>query len=221
MKLYHGTSVSVLPAMRSGGIKPRGRRRGNWQHTVSSNAAAVYLTSAYPWHFAAHASRDDQPGLILEIDVSRLDPRLCCPDEDVLEQAQRGRDDVPGDLKERTLYYRRIARFNPQHFETSLRVMGTAAYYGVVPWTAVTRWAVLDFAHMNPSWCLRCVDSQVSVMSYRFLSHYHESFTRWIFGEEVLADELFMAAAMMPEGLSELAADRSGITVHTNEEESS
>lgn len=221
MKLYHGTSAQFLPSIQAQGIRPRGRGRGNWQHTVTSNPRAVYLTTAYPWHFAAVASKESRKGLILEVDAGRLNPARCCPDEDVLEQAMRGKDDVPGNLKQRTLYYRRIAPFNPQHFETSLKHMGTACYYGTVPWDYVTRWAELDWKKMNPQWWLRAVDSSVSLLSYRYLKHYHEGFTRWIFGEEVPADTLFICgeqADAETRGIREkLATDRSGITVHTRE----
>jgi len=218
MKLYHGTNNAFMPAISVDGIRPRGRKRGNWQHTVTSNPHAVYLTSAYPWHFAAAAVRDGGVGLILEIDPNELNPVLCCPDEDVLEQAQRGRDDVPGDMKARTLYYRRIARFNPQHFDTSLRAMGTAAYYGTVPWSAVTRYATLEFDHMHPQWYMRCVDSVPSILSYRVLGHNHEAFTKWIFGDEVSADELFMMSIdRSPETTAALMNDRRGITVRVNE----
>jgi len=127
-------------------------------------------------------------------------------------------DDVPGDMKARTLYYRRIARFNPQHFDTSLRAMGTAAYYGTVPWSAVTRYATLEFDHMHPQWYMRCVDSVPSILSYRVLGHNHEAFTKWIFGDEVSADELFMMSIdRSPETTAALMNDRRGITVRVNE----
>lgn len=223
MRLYHGTTSRFLPAIMQKGLLPRGRRRGNWSHTIESNPRAVYLTSAYPWHFAACSTKKTEPGLILEIDSEQLDRHRCCPDEDFLEQATRGRDvgDIGDDMKERTAYYRNVMRWNPEHFKTSLEYMGTATYFGPIPWRAVTQWAEIDLMKMNPHWRLRCVDSSVSILSYRYLKSFHEGFTRWLFGYPVPVEELFIGwEAMSVEQriqCTKIAKDRAGIAVYGND----
>ena len=34
MKLYHGTAARHLPKVLKHGLKPRGKGKGNWEHTV-------------------------------------------------------------------------------------------------------------------------------------------------------------------------------------------
>jgi len=198
--LYHGTTVTVLPMLQRVGIAPRAVTKGkdNWKHTVTSNRNAVYLTTAYPWHFAAHASKD-QVGLILEIERAYLLPWLLCPDEDWMEQASRevGPNDknpnlapIDKSMKERTMYYRRIARHNPKLADKSLEMMGTCAYYGTIPWDAVTRYVTIDWRTIHPSMHLRAVDSMVSILNHQILSQRHQALTRWFFGDPVTPQEL-------------------------------
>ena len=196
MLLYHGTSAAFLDEIKQKGILPRriSKGRDNWKHTVSSNKDAVYLTTAYAWHFASHAS-NDKKGLILEIDRDLLpDYFRLCPDEDFLEQATRkqvGPNFAPLDwsMKKRTLYYRKNAISNPLMADKSLEHMGTAAYYGTIPWSAVTRYAVVDWQKNKWAW-FRASDSMVSMMNYRILQDRHKAFTRWFFNDPVTAHEL-------------------------------
>ncbi len=51
MKLYHGTSEPLARLILKEGIKPRGKRRGNWKDQPSG-ADRVYLTTAYALYFA-------------------------------------------------------------------------------------------------------------------------------------------------------------------------
>lgn len=199
-KLYHGTSAKFLPQIQREGILPRAKSKGkdNWKHTVSSNKDAVYLTTAYPWHFAAAAS-EEKVGLILEIDRDALLPWLLAPDEDFLEQGSRKVEPSPGNkgiapinwsMKKRTLFYRKVAKFNPNLADVSLDNMGTAAYYGMIPWKAVTRYVLIDWNKLDLSLRLNAIDSMVSIINYRILSKRHKAFTQWFFGDPVEASEL-------------------------------
>jgi hypothetical protein len=233
--LYHGTSAKYLPLIKERGILPRSvsKVKSNWTHTVPSNRNAVYLTDAYGWHFAGAASKDQDKGLILEIDKTRLYDWLLCPDEDVLEQTTRKQEppEYPSfaylewDLKKRTMHYRKIARFNPQLASQSLEAMGTCAYYNEIPWAAVTRYAVIDWKLLHPAIKWQALDSQVSIENYRFLKDRHRALTRWFFGEEVSPEELIgiprsaQLEADIPifkeqiKGMTEALASRDGVTV--------
>ena len=200
MKLYHGTTSAILARIKQEGILPRAKAKGkqNWKHTVPSNKDAVYLTTAYPWHFAA-AATNNEPGLILEIDQNRLLPWLLCPDEDFMEQGSRGVDrdaahpefaPTEWSMKKRTMHYRRIAKFNAPLADESLKHMGTCAYYGAIPFSAVTRYVLIDWEKLPFEMRLRAVDSMVSIMNYRILQKRHEAFCRWFFGDPVTAPEL-------------------------------
>lgn len=228
MKLYHGSHANALSKIKVNGIQPRALSKGrnNWDHTVTSNRNAVYLTDAYPWHFAHAAARDKEHGLILEIDRDRLLPWQLCPDEDFMEQATRKIEQpnfAPTDwsMKKRTLHYRKIAQYNASLADVSLEHMGTAAYYGTISWSAVTRYVLIDWNKLSPTLFMMAVDSMVSIMNYRVLQHRHRAFTRWFFEEDVAADDLIGLGpdVTLPymkernEHFAKAIANREGLTV--------
>lgn len=200
MKLYHGTAASLLPKIQKEGLLPRAMSKGkdNWKHTVTSNKDAVYLTNAYAFHFASHAS-DDKQGLVLEIDRDKLLPWLLAPDEDFMEQCSRGVEPSPErphfaptnwDMKKRTRHYRKIARFNPNLADASLEAMGTAAYYGPIPWSTVTRYVLIDWKAIDVSMYMHACDTMVSAINFRILKERHFALTRWFFGDPVKVEDL-------------------------------
>jgi hypothetical protein len=240
--LYHGASAKNLESIKSKGILPRKMigGRGNWEHTVQSNPNAVYITNCYAWHFAGAASEFDETGIIYEIDDTLLLPWLLCPDEDVLEQGTRTvgpTKDNPNfaqtdwDMKKRTRHYRKLAREMPHLAKQSLDLMGTAAYYGPIPWNYITRYATIEWPKLNEVIKWRALDSSVSVANYRFLKSRHEALMRWFFKEPVTVEELdgfaaafkrapaedngeFNAFKKHTDMLAEAMVDHSGITVH-------
>jgi hypothetical protein len=218
MMLYHGTSAKILDRLKREGIMPRAKSKGkgNWKHTVTSNKDAVYLTTAYPWHFAACAAKEE-PGLILEIDRDELLPWALCPDEDFMEQCSRKCEATeqnpnlaPTDwsMNKRTMFYRKIARFNPDLADVSLEHMGTCAYYGTIPWSAVTRYVTVDWTKLHMRMYMQAVDSMVSALNYKILQDRHKAFVRWFFDDAVMADEItgdaHLRGVELPPELSEL-----------------
>ena len=158
-KLYHGTSVpSAIKALENG-ILPHGVTGNSlWDHTSSSHEDAVYLTDCMPAYFAGHAIQklpkdaEDRRCAILEIDVSLLDPYNLVPDEDVMEQAGRGRDEIRDwDMVARTRWYRDrlVEHQGTNTWKASLQAMGTCAALGGVPAHAITRVALLDLSSMG------------------------------------------------------------------------
>jgi len=196
--LYHGTSAKLLLSIQANGLRPRAlsKHKGNWKHTVQSNPKAVYLTDTYPFHFAA-AAGNNKIGLILEIDRSQLLPWKLCPDEDVLEQTSR-KQLVPGgppldwSMTKRTLAYRKIAPFNPDLADMSLKAMGTVAYYDTIPFAFVTRYVVIEWAKLDTALLMMAADTMVSVVNYRILQDRHKALVRWFFNEPVTVDDLSM-----------------------------
>jgi hypothetical protein len=199
--LYHGTAASKLERIKAQGILPRSisRATDNWKHTVTSNRSAVYLTSAYPWHFAACASKNDNRGLILEIKGDLLNPRYLCPDENFMEQASRNVGpseeqpylaEVGWSMKKRVRHYRNICRYNPHLTEMSLEGMGTCAYYGKIPWPAVTRYVVIEWSKLHPGMYIMAIDSTVAAINFKILRQRHEAYVRWFFGDPVEPSEL-------------------------------
>ena len=201
-RLYHGTSESRVQKILAEGIKPRGKEKGNWLHTIESNPCAVYLTDAYPIYFAYSAAADDERGALIEIDVNLLDVSLLHPDEDVLEQAGRKFDHLRGkDMKERTRWYRRHARENP-NWDRSLEIMGTCSYYGVIPPEAITRIVLIDWKQFDVGFLLSMVDCSISIQNYKFCKDKYRNYTRWAFGHAVTPEDI---GYIFPDQLSAVA----------------
>ncbi len=129
MLLYHGTSETRAKRILRDGILPRSSTKiSNWEGSPSHNRG-VYLTDAYPLYFAIQATDDGDQCAVVEVDTDALDHAVLAPDEDVLEQNGRGLDDVSGDMKKRTAWYRRRLHMyaGGGQWEISLRAMGEHA----------------------------------------------------------------------------------------------
>ncbi len=213
MKLYHGTTESVAKKALTEGLIPRGRRKGNWKHTVDSRRDAVYLTDIYGPYFAFACSKKKERGAVLEIDLDKLDRSKLIPDEDFLEQATRGREETgfcPKEIKtmkDRTKYYRKIAELNPQLWEKSLEGLGTVSYRGTIPPEAITRVAYLPQDH---PFSFEAADAMIVLANHRFCKPKYEALTRWLFGETVTPNdfEMFSTPDDLPEEFKKMATAR-------------
>jgi hypothetical protein len=186
MKLYHGTSWAAVHRILADGLKPRARRKGNWTHSVDSHPDVVYLTNAYGLHFAFSAAKGKAAGAILEIDVDRLPLSNLCPDEDAMEQAMRGRDNLPEDwsMEKRTAYYRKRLALSGE-WEKSLAVMGTCGHMGTIPAVAINRVAKISHDAML-HFIVGCgYDPSICTMNYQLLGNKYRDWMTWLFdGEE-------------------------------------
>lgn len=189
MKLYHGTSGRFLSSILKDGLKPRGvGKKGNWKHTVESNPRCVYFTDSYAPYFTAQATKGNYPGIVVEVDTDLLpNPMALLPDEDVLEQAWRGYDDVKGEMLERTKWYRKnIFRWTDgESWKKSLEVMGTCSYYKEVTAKAISRIAVIPKEQLGAigMWW----DASITIVNYRILGEAYKAKTRRLFGDPVEA----------------------------------
>ena len=199
MKLYHGTSERHLAAILKDGIKPRGKRRGNWKHTIDSNNKAVYLTNAYAHYFAWQAVNTEDKAerlVVLEIDTDKLDPSLLAPDEDWLEQVSRRQNDpgvapIDKSMNYRTRWYRkRLLNFGP-HWTDSLEGLGNATYHDVIPVAAITRIAFVDQETNADLIMVVGLDPSITLMNYRIVGHKYRNGMKRLFGEAVEEDDSF------------------------------
>jgi len=188
MILYHGTREKLLGTVLQKGLSSRGRRRGNWTHTVSSNPNAVYLTTAYAIHYAQAAVKTKgEKLLLLEIDVDDLDEWQLAPDEDFLEHvtvSDPGFSHVHAwpDMAKRTRWFRRRARGDyAHHWEDSLRGLGTCAYYGSVPAAAIKRCALLPVGDRLSLMS----DPSITLINYRIMGHFYRQLTQYVFDGEI------------------------------------
>jgi hypothetical protein len=188
MLLYHGTTSAALESILKDGIKPRGKKDGNWAGTVKSNSKAVYLTNAYPLHFAENSTKKGDKLLVLEIETKGLDPFLFAPDEDLLEQGTRKDPafaDVPGtnpfNMKVRTQWFRNRALKQFGHaWPLSLEKMGTMTYYGDIPASHVTRYALIP----HTVEVMMASDPVICPMNYKIMGPYYRQLTKMLFGDK-------------------------------------
>ncbi len=197
MKLYHGTSSRLLPRILKRGLEPRGKRKGNWQHTVDSNPNAVYLTNAYALYYASCAMKTHR-AVILEVDTNKLNPFCLAPDEDFLEAVSRKGGQFPHiegkPMKERVAWFRdRLAWFSV-NWEESLKVLGNCTYLGTVPPHAITRYVVLPW---DRSRIVAVCDPTITVMNYTVMGEYYRQLSGFIFGEPVDPDKCISGGIML------------------------
>lgn len=191
MKLYHGTSERPAKLAIESGIEPRGRRKGNWRHSVLSRKDAVYLTCAYAMYFAINAQRNNERAAVIEIDTNLLNPWLLAPDEDAMEQINRKRDDLPSDLtmEQRTKHYRKnLHNYTGRgQWEASIAGLGNCCYLDTVPAAAITRIAFID-TKKAPTLSMASMDPSISLLNYRFLGNKYRGLTKWLFGDPLGED---------------------------------
>ncbi len=193
MKLYHGTSETAAKLVLSSGLQPRAKHRGqhNWKHAFAGNRHTVYLTDAYPVTYAVEAvetmmkvTQQPERLAILEVATERLDPSKFVPDEDVLEQALRGKDALPTDwtMLRRCWYYQSHLQDYADRWPMSLELLGTCGYMGCIPRSAITRVALVDYQQAaHAVWFV--LNASISLMNYRFVGMQHKTITRWFFGD--------------------------------------
>jgi hypothetical protein len=179
MLLYHGTSEAAALVALKHGLKPRGKKKGNWKHTILSRPDAVYLTQAYAPYYAMCVSKDKQRWAVLEVDTEKLDCFKLVPDEDALEQVTRGKDDVPGDMTQRTRWYRqRLHEYN-HLVELSLQALGNCCYLGDIPAQAITRVAFIG--EECPTFRLQAFDPTITILNYAICGAKYRGLTKWLF----------------------------------------
>ena len=176
MKLYHGTSSRHLGSVLKEGLKPRGRKKGNWE-SFPSRKDMVYLTNAYAPFFAIQGSKGKEKALILEID---MDLESLYPDEDFIAQAlahQTGRplDEVHEEVVADLESYQHLAI-------DSLQRLGNCSHKGVIPADNISRYCLIDCAARSDIGMI-CMDPSISLMNYRFCGSKYRSVISWLFGD--------------------------------------
>lgn len=205
MKLYHGTSERHLASIAEHGIRPRGKRKGNWTHTVESNTDCVYLTNAYALRFAWEACRGKEQPAIIEIETDALNPFRILPDEDYLEQATRTSGPAPSDrpMKYRTRWYRKRLEDFAEHWRDSVKRLGTCCYMGTIEPEAVTRVAVVS---REASFALFKAghDPMISLVNYALKGAAYRNYMRWVFDEPTEDDPQAMSKRFSPDAFDNL-----------------
>jgi hypothetical protein len=179
--LYHGTRAGHLSNIVNQALVPRGESGvSQWKHSVESRSDAVYLTTAYPLHFAINAQGDGDL-LIIEIDTSKLDPNLFIADEDALAHSLKEPQTRNMNLAEKTQYYRE--RSHQHSASNSLALMGTCAYQGSIPAAALRRTASIKLADVGKL-IVGGFDPVISPLNFKFFGKEYTESVKWLFGDE-------------------------------------
>jgi hypothetical protein len=227
MLLYHGTTKTIAQKALTEGLKPRGRRKGNWKHTVDSRRDAVYLTDIYGLYFAYCASKSDSNDTlaVIQVDTEKLNQNLFMPDEDFLEQASRGRTgegfaSVKQSMKQRTEYYRKVAEYNRNLWHKSIENLGTVSYQGVIIPEAITKIAYVDMDKQKDI-IFSAADASICLMNHKFCSNKYKAVTEWLFGKSITAQEFMgfnFTEGMIPKeqinAINSMLKNRDGVEVY-------
>jgi hypothetical protein len=198
VKLYHGTNGKWIDSILRNGLEPRGNRtaRNNWKSVPhQSNRHCVYLTDSYAPYFAFNAARGkDAMCAVVEIDTDLLNKSSLIYDEDCWEQLGRGRDHVPGNMSERTLFYRNkqgdpamhqlyINKQKQTNWELSLMALGTCCHWGKIDPSAITRAIVWPHAP-NVQLCF-VWDPTITLINQQICGDRYRALTARLFGDPV------------------------------------
>ena len=178
-KLYHGTSAKFLDSILSGGLKPRGRKKGNWE-SFPSRSDMVYLTTAYAPYFAINSCQKKEKALVLEIDFSKLDYSKLYPDEDFIAQVlahqqEKSIEDVHEQVRSELEGYQ-------HHMPDSLEGLGNCSHRGPIPAGAISRYVLID-CETRKDLSMMSLDPSISLMNYRFCGSRYRSIISWLFGD--------------------------------------
>lgn len=177
--LYHGTSSIHLDSILRDGLKPRGRKKGNWE-SYPSRSDMVYLSSAYAPYFAINSCKKGEKALILEINTSKLEVSNLYPDEDFIVQAiamneKQDLDDIHNDIRDTIENYQ-------HHYLDSLGGLGNVSHMGKVPSGAISRYILLDYDKRSDLGMM-VLDPCISLLNFKFCGNRYRSIISWLFND--------------------------------------
>lgn len=188
--LYHGTSAAAVPSILEHGVHPRqtsGAEPISQIVEFQGYPDWVYLSNAYASYFAAEAVGSDGgftgEAAILEIDTDLLNEELILEDELVTEWLLLDNRRYAYIPREELIA---MARDRMSHdWLNSLELMGTCAYRGIVPPSAIKRVCYIDFANMPPHMLFDITDMTLSVEAFKMSGVKYRMLDAWFWGGEV------------------------------------
>ena len=208
MKAYHGTAERFLPKILAKGLKPRGKKKSQWD--VPSRPDMVYMSIGYPFYYALQASEEDERLLVLEIDLDCLEEPKLYPDEDFIAQAISRQEGLP--LMEVHNVVLEILEDYQHSWEKSLDGLGNCCYKGMIPPSAITRYCLFDTS-VQPELTLWMSDPSISILNFMFCKDKYVGLVEWAFGfRDLLPGDVGME--LIPgrkEYLEKMSRNREGI----------
>ena len=81
--LYHGTTEKILSKILKEGLKPRGKKKSNWDGFGTSRPDLVYLTNCYAPYYAFSACKGKNKAVVIKLKIDPKEIRLY-PDEEFI-----------------------------------------------------------------------------------------------------------------------------------------
>lgn len=218
MLLYHGTSEKNLRNILKNGLLPRKENKiSNWEHTIDSNLDAIYLTNSYALYYAycaVDAARNERLA-ILEIDTDKLNTSLLCSDEDAIAQIfknspQKEKLQQNWSLIEATEYFRN--KMQEYSADVSLEVLGTCAYIGNIPISAISRVAFVK-QKTYFEMVVAGYDPTISIFNYKFLGSTYRETSKWLFDPQSIEVKTVEIMPGIKQKSHPLPKSRNGIKV--------
>ncbi len=182
--LYHGTREIWLPSVLDHGLlsRPKGSH-GNWPERPSE-ADFVYLSSAFAPIYALNlgAAGAHTPAVVVEVDTAHLRTACCFPDEDFLSQkyAELAEGATASERSVLTREYRQRVLWSQHLWTSSLKELGSLAYWRHVPRRAITRYAVIEQGKC-PALCDLTTYPALNIASHRVVGDIYRSLTSFLF----------------------------------------
>lgn len=181
MKLYHGTNEEFIPAILKHGLRPRSTKPGNWEK-FPSRPDMVYLTSTYPFYFAANTEGKGRFA-VLEIDIDVLKESKLYPDEDFILHCLWKKRVVLEDPAYIALHQKIRNGLNQykNDWKLSLDKLGNCCYKGTIK--SFSRICYLDYKVPRGLVLSFCLDPSISLLNYAFTGQEYQQFVSWMFGD--------------------------------------
>lgn len=187
MALYHGTSQLAAKRIIERGLMPVSMTGEEPTRHRATNEEVVYLTDIHAPYYAYRRCLFDEcaRAAIIEIIDDQLDSKAFCFDEIVLEQVGRGDDKLPEhwNTEFRLRHYRELINHGSVDnvpWTTSLAIMGSAAYRGSIPVSAIRRIVIVDLHVVVPQ-VFGSVDPEISIFNHKIRKKPNLEMTRNLF----------------------------------------
>ncbi|MGI4792131.1 MAG: hypothetical protein ACRYFS_25185 [Janthinobacterium lividum] len=182
--LYHGTTARAVGKILVQGLRPRGRRKGNYAKPLSSEGRNVYLTTVYGPAYACRVRPSWRERLaVLEIDTTHLDTTFLRPDEDYMTQSvipiHLASADAAYGLAVHAEMRSRLDDFQ-EMWRVSLADLGTVAYQGAISPAAITRVAEFDPKEV-PEMVVAMSEVSLNILGHLTRGPQIAAWTRWLF----------------------------------------
>ena len=173
LTLYHGTNLKALKKIKIQGIKPRNKKKSNWETGIGkSRPDLVYLTNCYACYYANASCqhKNDEPIILkLKIDPNKIE---LYPDEEFIFRIEQDKGNISNDPEKAIEYYETIDPIKFQYlWQLSLEYMGTITTNFIPPE------AIIGYAEepRKLAFAMNC-DPCISIMNYKICGEMYKEF---------------------------------------------